>query len=980
MIDAFETSVRINPNRVFFTFVDGSGHETSFTYKQTRLISAALARRLKNQGVAAGDIVIAELVNSPEFIFLILASAYADFTLAAIDIHLPEGERVAQKLALERFGRRVAMHIDDQRLRSILRKGRDIATGMADESTVIESICGTPRWEHSIMGQKQDIIDDTVHFAEREAHLFDANSSALIVFSGTAASKSKAILLNWRNLMDASIAANRTLNEQGRQLWQERLPLNRNSVNFASSDPGSSDCFWQCAYSLSHIRGYQTLVRSVMGKSPLRLYEVFDAELILNDRERSHVTHISVSDDMLQDLLTVEEWRIDIQPNARVRLAEYQCILIDDRAFDPRTIERAIDLEVRIFAGYGIPETSGLLAASLITSDFRGGMRLMDGYDVHIVDADEDGFGRLAVKGPGVFGGYLNSSAAFTVDHFFITGSTATLYDDCIYIKNRATDMILVDGEMVYPAEIAEALRHIPGVTDVHVFGIADAVHGRCPVAVVERNDPALTSEAIVRISRQWLSELSMPRHIYVADSLPRRENGRLDRATIEEMFRSSMKIQRMTLHHVRIPFNSPARGVYGEMAYRDSVIVELEDALGRKGLGECTAFDALNEEANARGSLVQDVLFIRDVIAPATIGRTFFHPRYTDEIFSDLPDIERHPMAASAVECAIWDLFGHVSERTLWELINDEYSRLVESIVPEGMADVEMPRVAQIDGAVAKVASDAVIDLDPTPVAMANSHNAVAAGYSRLKIRVTPHRGFACVRSIRRAFSDLLITLDANRSFTADDIEQLRGYDSLNIGWIEEPFSPDEAKKLAHRARRGDLGKPSEANDSSSRAAESEMPVSMGVFEALGDVQRLIETPICVDESYANLKEAGEFLYSHDLHCVSVKVAKFGGIESTLRFLAHAKLLGKVVVMGGMQETGIGRRVSAAFETLPGVVLPGDVGSISRYFKIDITYPRYEANDGDITLNSDGFEYGIGCVLDEEQLSRVEVERVTIG
>lgn len=976
MIDAFETSVRINPNRVFFTFVDSFGHELAFTYKQARIISAALARRLKSQGVASGDIVVVEADNSPEFVFLALASAYADFTLAALDVRLSEGDRVAQKLTLERFGGRVAMHIDSQRLRGMLRRARDLVLGMADASAVIESICGTPRWERSIMGQKQDVIDDTVHFAEREAHLFDANSLALIVFSGSSTNKSKAIPLTWNNLMQASVAANQALTEQGRQPWQERLPL-RNSVNFASSDSGGADCSWQCAYPLSHIRGYQILVRSVMGRSPLRLYESFDAELILNDRERSHVTHISVSNEMLQDLLTVEEWRLDIQPSARVRLAEYRCILIDDRMLDPRTIERAVDLGVRVFAGYGIPETSGLIAESLITADFRGGMRLMEGYDVHIVDADEDGFGRLAVKGPGVFSGYMNSSAAFTVDRYFMTGSTAALYDNCIFIRNRATDMMVVDGEMVYPAEISEALRHIPGVSDVHVFGVADALHGRRPVAVVERRDPALTSEAIIQMSRQWLTDVNMPKSIYVADSLPRHDNGKLDRSTIEAMFSSSMKIKRMTLHHVRIPFNSPVKGEFGELAYRDSVIVELEDALGRRGLGECAAFDLDDAGSMAGGSLAQEVLYIRNVIAPNAVGRTFFHPRYTDEIFSGLKDIELHPMAASAVECAIWDLYGQVSEQTLWELINEEYSRILEVMTPEGSASVEMPRVAKIEGASAMVSSDAVIDLSPTSVAMANSHNAVAAGYRRLKIRITPERGFACVRSVRRAFPDLLITLDANRSFKARDIEQLRSYDALNIGWIEEPFSHEEAKKLVAKMMRDEAAVGLSSGGASAGGVEP--GESVDHFEALGMIQDLMATPICIDESYSNAQQANDFLYSNKLHCVSVKVGRFGGIESTLKFLAHAKLLGKVVAMGGMQETGIGRRVSASFETLPGIVFPGDIGSISRYFAVDVTYPRYEAYDGDITLNSGGFEYGIGCILDEEQLARVEIERIVI-
>lgn len=996
MIDAFETSVRINPNRVFFTFVDSSGQELSFTYKHARVISAALARRLKNQGVMPGDVVIAEVSNSPEYVFLILASAYAGFTIAAINTNLSESDRVAQALALERCGHRVAMHIDDLRLHNMLRRCRDIVNRLVDESTVIESISGTPRWERSIMGQKQDIIDDTVHFAEREAHLFDASCTALILFSGPGSSKSKAMPLSWNNLMQASAAANYALNEKGRQLWQERLPLgNRNSVNFLPSDPtnaatsAGSECSWQCAYPLSNIRGYQTLVRSVVGRSSLRLYETFDAELILNDRERSRVTHISVSNKMLQDLLTVEEWRLDIQPNARVRLAEYQCILIDGRRFEPRTIERATDLGVRIFAGYGIPETSGVMAGSLITPDFRGGMRLLEGYDVHIVDADDGGFGRLAVKGPGVFDGYMNSSAAFTVDHYFITGSIAALYDDCIYIKDRSTATIVVDGEHVYPAEIAEALRHIPGVSDVHVFGIADAAHGRMPVAVVERKDASVTSDTIIQMSRQWLTDANMPRRIYVSDSLPRLENGKLDRPTIEEIFRSSMKIARMTLHHVRIPFNGARASNQTGLSYRDSIIVELEDSLGRIGLGECPALANAKDPQGAISDSIQDeLLFLRNVVAPSVVGHTFFHPRYTEEILSSLADIEEHPTAASAVECAIWDLYGHISEKTLWSLINEEYARIVESNMPEGMPEPDMPRVAKIEGVAAEVNADAIIDLDTPPVTMANAHNAVAAGYNRLKLRVTPERGFASVRSLRRAYPDLLVTLDANRTFGTADLEQLLAYDSMSIGWIEEPFAPEVAKRLAAEIARGEhddllsertteTGGRNNSLRFADRGQDAENATDM--FKALSCIQNVMGTPICVDESYRNARDAEEFLYSDNLHCISLKIAKFGGIEPALRFMAHAKLLGKVVVMGGLEETGIGRRVSASFETLPGVLFPGDIGSISRYFEVDVTYPRYEAFDGEVVLNAGGFEYGIGCILDEDQLSRVELERINI-
>lgn len=1002
MIDAFETSVRINQNATFFTFVDAAGNEASYTYRQARLISAALARRLRSLGAIPGSTVVADVPNSPELVFLILASAYGEFSLALLDASAPEADRLSQTLSLERSHLDVSLKIDAAKLHQILGRSRQIAYRTMDESTLIEGISGSTRWERSIMGERQDVIDDTIHFAERAAHLFNADSVGLITFANGEFGASKIVPLEWAQLMSASMMVNEVLGHEGKQLWQEKLPFSsRNSVNFANRDPKSSrdsrdlrelqastSCVWQCVYRLSHIRGFQILVRSVVGRTPLRLYESFDAELVLKDTERSHVTHISVSDRMLQDLLTVEEWRSDIQPNSRIRLAEYQCILIDDKHLDPRTVARALDLNVRVFAGYGIAETSGLMAQALITRDFHGGMKLMEGYYVHIVDADEDGFGRLAVKGPGVFNGYANASTAFTVDHYFITGHIAALYDGHIFIRNRATDMFSVDGESVYPGEIADVIRHIPGVSGVHVFGMSDATGQSYPVAVIESSNPALTSSDVEAFARPLLAGSSMPRSIHIMDVLPRMDNGKLDRRAIESTLRDQLEVRSMDVRILSIPFREQMDEVGRHLSAHATAIVRITDPIGRVGVGECVApiikeqrpIDSLSiddpaaeaayEAERAKASLsalYEEVAYLKNILAPMLVGKVLHHPREAAELFGEVPDIAAHPMAASALECAVWDLFGHITQAPLWSLLNQEYARIHSALdagsgpmqpvsidgevnadgsslgagVADGQTCTSDIRMAQFIGNVAVVSSDAVIAYGQAPVVTANAHSAVAAGYTRLKMQITPSKGFASVRSVRRAFPDLLITLDANGSFEDSDIEQLKAYDALNIAWIEEPFPPNGVSDP---------------------------------LEKLNRMQSRLATPLCADESYTNAYDADRILAYKDIHCVSVKVPKFGGIEAALRFIALAKRQGKVICMGSMSETGIGRRVSAAFETLPGIVFPGDIGSISRYFQVDITLPPYEAERGQITLNSDGYPYGIGCTLNEDAISRVLV------
>ncbi len=964
MIDVFESSARTTPDATFFTFAADDGTQISYTYKQSRLVAASLARRIRKLGVRPGELVVADMPNCPEFVFLVLAAAYGNFTLVTLKHSLSKTEKLANVLELERDGMRIGLQVDSARARELLPHVRNLPSAHTEqeEAQIVEDILGASDRARSIMGEDRDLLDDTAHFAERAAHLFDGTTQANILFTkGTAPSaKTRAVPLTWAQLTGASKRANHSLAEHGGHLWQERLPLsgaakpgiggalsNLHGPSAGATADGAPEVRWQCVLPLCHISGFQILVRSVVGRTPLLIYERFDAETVLNDAEAAGVTHITVSDRMMHDLLTVEEWRADIQPNATSRLAAYQCILLAGHKLNPRTVGRGLDVGARMFASYGMPETSSFIATSLITPDFRGGLRLMDGYTAHIVDPDEFGFGRLAVQGPGVFDGYINCSTAFTVDHYFITGDVAALFDGCIYVRNRTANMFESAGETVYPEEIADVLRHVPGVSGAHVFGVPDTKKGRRPVAIVERDDPALTPELVEDTAYLWMGGKSQLDGVVVVDQLPRTESGKVDRELTEEMYKRRLQVAKVVLHHVRVPFKQPLQTALGILEARDTVIVEVVDALGRVGLGECVSFD---EGYGLAETLPDDVAWLRDVLVPAVKDRVFLHPREAAELVASLDGAAAHPMASSAIDTALWDLYGQATERPLWQLLGEEYRQIW---VDAGRLSEysQLPIVVDVTGNQARVASGAIIGLAPTPVMMENATAAVNAGYKRLKMKVAPGVGFATVEAIRRAFPNLLITLDANRSFTDETFAELKAYDALNIGWIEEPF---DVSGGSNAVRRDELLK-------------------------MQSMQPYMATPVCADESYANAAEAERILQFPDVRCIAIKAPKFGSIGAALSYVARAKMSGRVVWMGGMYDTGIARRVAAAFETLPDMIFPGDVGAVSRFFDIDVTYPAHTASAGTVLLNGEGFEYGLGCTLDEDALSLVEVDRLTL-
>ncbi len=948
MIDTFESTARVYPDREFVTCVDAAGNEESLTYRQARLLAAAMARRLREKGVREGDCVSVDLPNCLEYVLLALAAGYGSFTLVALNHRLTEPEKLARLMELERSGVRVALRIDAERAARLMEHVRStLAFGGAQAERVDDGISAVrpgrgPRHAaphsgsayvlrqkraRSIMGEREDALREIIHFAERAAHLFEASRDALVMFTSGTTGKSKAVRLTWTQLVASARAANRAL--------------------------GSGACLWQATLPLYHVGGFQILTRSIEARRPLRLYQRFDAHLILSDASRVGATHLSVVDKMLQDLLAAD---------ARGVLATYRCVLLGGGPLNDQTLERARRARVRVYASYGMTETASQVANALVNDAFSGGLALMPGYEARIVDPDERGFGSLAVKGPGVFSGYVNAQAAFTVDGYFLTGDVAALRGGLMYLRERTSDMFISGGENIYPAEIAAALKRVPGVSDAHVFGVPDATWGRRPVAVVERSrasmlklGPLLTENAARELLSASLSKVYLPDRLCFVDELPRAGIGKIDRAAVEELYAKRIEVERVILHRVRLPFTKPFKTAKATLTHRELIIVEVVDGSGRRGLGECVSFET---DWYLPETVAQDWLALEGIITPMVKGAAFLHPREVSRLFAAEPKLRALPMACAAMENALWDLYGRIVGRPLWQLLREEYERveacLIEELAAlpqlEGMMVKHLRRdtSALLGETRAMVPAGAVVGMGGAEEVLSGVRACVEAGYRRVKMKVSPGEGLDAVRAVRAAFPQLLVTLDANQSFPPYGEAGVRAYDELGIGWIEEPLAPSWGCSAT--------GRPA--------------------FERLNRLQQGIATPVCLDESFINVWQAREALAFDDLRCLCVKVGKFGGVQPALEFVCLAQLLGREVWMGGMYDTGVSKRLHAAFQTLPGLVVPGDIGSTSRYFATDITLPAYEASHGYVTVNPYGYESGLGCTLNKEALKRVRVER----
>ncbi|MGH8985132.1 MAG: AMP-binding protein [Acidimicrobiia bacterium] len=104
--------------------------------------------------------------------------------------------------------------------------------------------------------------------------------------------------------------------------------------------------------------------------------------------------------------------------------------------------------------------------------------------------------------------------------------------DGYLFLRDRATDIIISGGVNIYPAEIEHVLATHPLVGDVAVIGIPDREWGEQVKAVVELVDgptpsPELADELVAHC-RQHLAGYKCPRSIDFCAELPRTDGGKL--------------------------------------------------------------------------------------------------------------------------------------------------------------------------------------------------------------------------------------------------------------------------------------------------------------------------------------------------------------------------------------------------------------------------------------------------------------------
>ncbi|MBE7463320.1 MAG: AMP-binding protein [Planctomycetes bacterium] len=218
---------------------------------------------------------------------------------------------------------------------------------------------------------------------------------------------------------------------------------------------------------------------------------------------------------------------------------------------EPLPHDTAVQFEqvfgIPLLEGYGLTETSPVIAFNVPSKHKQGTVGLpIPGIEVKIVDPASvkdlatGEVGEIWTRGPHVMRGYRNkpeeTSQVLTADGWFRTGDMGML-DAAGYltITGRLREMIKVAGEMVFPAEVENALLKHPAVAEAGVLGERHERRGETVKAFVALHEgQQVTADELLAHCRKDLAPYKVPREIQFRPELPKGPTGKVMRRLLK--------------------------------------------------------------------------------------------------------------------------------------------------------------------------------------------------------------------------------------------------------------------------------------------------------------------------------------------------------------------------------------------------------------------------------------------------------------
>jgi len=190
-----------------------------------------------------------------------------------------------------------------------------------------------------------------------------------------------------------------------------------------------------------------------------------------------------------------------------------------------------------IHSFYGASECGGICYQRVVQNEEDGFVgQAMEGVAIETVDPDAAA-SRIRVRSAAVGDGYFpESDEAKLGGGLFVPDDLLTKTANGFRIVGRTSDVINVAGKKVNPAEVEAHLLRFSGVRQAVVFGRASILRNQEVAACVVAS-PGVSEVELLEFCRRELSGWQVPKRVFIVDSIPVTERGKISRRELARRF-----------------------------------------------------------------------------------------------------------------------------------------------------------------------------------------------------------------------------------------------------------------------------------------------------------------------------------------------------------------------------------------------------------------------------------------------------------
>ncbi len=320
------------------------------------------------------------------------------------------------------------------------------------------------------------------------------------------------------------------------------VPIKRRQIFYAAHSSAQNfkpqkNHYWLLCLPLNHIGGISVILRSILYHSAIFRMNRFELDGVRTFLSENRLFEVaSLVPTMLSRILEDPVFQIH---------SGFKAILLGGGPISPVLINNAVMRGVPIVSSYGMTETCAQIAANAMlnpSGTYPPKASVGTVFPPNQIQIrDDDGKplppiekGRIWLKGPQVFDGYLNKKLnkdMFDSDGWFNTGDYGHLNRNRhLFIENRRSDLIITGGENVNPLHVELVLNRYDEISESAVIGIPDPNWGQRVVAYIVLNNQFFNTKKLRTELKQQLRGFQIPKEFIEVEELPKTPLGKIKR------------------------------------------------------------------------------------------------------------------------------------------------------------------------------------------------------------------------------------------------------------------------------------------------------------------------------------------------------------------------------------------------------------------------------------------------------------------